>query len=146
VPQQFTTADLARFGFHPIGFWEMLRKMPIFESEFLKALDEHDSLVRQCLAGAIGFGEFCDQYDSFYWRYALDGHESDQAERGLFDRYRARVELHRVIAHEILTKVCSDADTELDSYKSAERFGPIEAVKRLRRLVTVADDVLLLSR
>lgn len=110
--------------------------MVIFQSEeeFLKALDRHDDLVRQCVAEEIGFAEFCERYNDFYAYYALDGHESDEEESDLFDRYDARIEPHRVIAYDILGKICSDDDAMLESYKSAGRFGSEEALRRLKNV------------
>jgi hypothetical protein len=47
----------------------------IFASELdmLEELDEHDSLVRKCVAGEISFDEFCGKYNDFYALYALTG-------------------------------------------------------------------------
>lgn len=42
--------------------------MTMFESEeeLLLALDPHDDLVRQCVAGNLSFKEFCVRYKDFY--------------------------------------------------------------------------------
>ena len=110
--------------------------MAIFDSEqdLLKALDLHDDLVRQCVAGNLSFDEFCAQYNDFYAYYALDGHESDLSERALFEKSTHRIRPHEFIAYDILGCVCSDTDAELVSYKLAGRFGSKEAIERLSRL------------
>ncbi|MDP3272716.1 hypothetical protein [Limnobacter sp.] len=100
----------------------------------IQKLDEHDSLVRRCVSGELPFGEFCDRYNDFYPFYALDGHESDEEERALLEKYAARIEPHRVIAEDILARLCSEADAEREIYRRAGRFGMQEALRRLTML------------
>ncbi len=110
--------------------------MLMFESEaaLIQALSLHDDLVRQCVAGQLRFDEFCEKYNDFYAFYALDGHESDQEEYDLLEKYDARIEPHRVIAEEILSQVCSDKDAEREIYKQAGRFGSVKAIEKLRNV------------
>jgi hypothetical protein len=110
--------------------------MPIFKSErdLLDVLDRHDALVRRCIAGAMDFDRFCDEYNDFYAFYALDGHESDSAERDLFEKHELRIRPHEFIAFEILGRVCSDADAELVSYKLAGRISSRDAILMLSRV------------
>jgi hypothetical protein len=111
--------------------------MVIFESEdeLLRELRKQDDLVEKCVQGQLGFWDFCEQYNEFYAYYALDGHESDDEEIALLEKYADRIELHRVIAWDILGKVCSDDDAKRDVYQQAGRFGSVEALARLRVLV-----------
>jgi hypothetical protein len=111
----------------------------MFESEehLVQVIAEHDELVRQCQSGHLPFWEFCEKYNDFYAYYALDGHESDEEERALLDKYDALIEPHRLIAYDILGHVCSDSDAQLESYIQADRFGSIEALKLLRNVKLV---------
>ncbi|WP_374337452.1 hypothetical protein [Methyloversatilis sp.] len=113
--------------------------MVIFESEahLIESLDRHDDLVRQCAQGRMSFDSFCSEYHDFYAYYALDGHESDEEERRLLEKYERRIEPHRIVAEDILGGVCSDADAQLEIYQRAGRFGSAEAVRRLRELITL---------
>lgn len=110
--------------------------MPMFESEqdLMQALDRHDDLVRKCVAGTISFDEFCATYNDFYAFYALDGHESDLDEQALFEKHEQSIQPHEFIAHQILGRVCADADAELESYKQAGRFGSRVAIEMLARV------------
>ncbi len=110
--------------------------MVMFESEadVLKVIDEHDTLVRECVSGEIDFQEFIEKYGNFYWRYALDGHESDEEELALLQKHDTRIEPHRVIAFEILGQICFDEDALRMDYKEAGRFGSKQAVERLRQV------------
>ena len=116
--------------------------MVIFESEhdLLRKLSEHDELVRLCTCGEISFDQFCEKYNDFYAFYALDGHESDEEELALLDKHDKRIEPHRIIAVDILGRVCSDHDAQLEIYKQAGRFGSVEAVERLRRVIGVSGE------
>jgi len=110
--------------------------MLMFHSEvdLLLEISKHDELVRRCVRGEVTFDEFCEKYNNFYAFYALDGHESDTAERALLERHEDRVRPHRIIALEILGQVCSEQDALLEAYKQAGRFGSVEAVARLNRV------------
>lgn len=112
-----------------------------FESEqdLLAKVSQHDELVRQCVRGELSFDEFCERYNDFYASYALDGHESDDEERALLLQHEHRLEPHRLIAEDILCRVCSDADAVLDSYQSARRFGSAEATRRLADVAFASD-------
>ena len=105
------------------------------ESELVAALDHHDELVRQCADGRL-FWDFCAAYDNFYWAYALDGHESDPAGQALLDKLAARISPHQELAETVLAHVCSDTDADKGSYGKAGRFGPEEAMVRLKLVAT----------
>ena len=104
----------------------------LLESELLATLDHHDNLVRQCAAGELAFSDFFVSYDNFYCAYALDGHEYDLGGQALLAKLADRIAPHQAIAENILSRVCSDADATLDTYRRAGRFGSVEAVKRLK--------------
>jgi hypothetical protein len=102
------------------------------ESELIAALDHHDELVRLCAAGRLPFWDFCAAYDNFYWAYALDGHESDPAGQAVLDKLSDRIAPHRDLAEAVLANACSDHDADKGSYGRSGRFGPGEAVIRLK--------------
>jgi len=101
------------------------------ESDLLEQLDKHDRLVRACVRGELSFDDFCAQYQHFHDSHALDGHESDDEERALLEKHRDRIEPHRVIAQDILGRVCADEDARREVYRLAGRFGKTEALRRL---------------
>ncbi|MGB7210311.1 MAG: hypothetical protein WBD27_16775 [Pyrinomonadaceae bacterium] len=102
------------------------------EEEFLRVVDKHDQLIQQCAQGIITFKDFLQKYDGFYGYYALDGHESDEDERSMFQRYEGRIRPHEEIAQEIFQFLCSDEDAARDIYIKAGRFGSSEGLRRLR--------------
>lgn len=102
------------------------------ESQLVAALDHHDELVRQCAAGRLPFWDFCAAYDNFYWAYALDGHESDPAGLAVLDKFAARIAPHQELAETVLAHACSDTRPDKGSYGRAGRFGPEEALVRLK--------------
>lgn len=99
------------------------------EAELLHALDAHDALVRACARGALTWAAFDAAYDTFYVRYALDGHESSQADRVLLAKHADRIELHAAIWEHVLTKVTS---VEL---VQGRFISPDTAVRRLQDLL-----------
>lgn len=109
----------------------------IFESEkdLLSTLKKHDQLIRDCAAGRVSFSEFLEEYDIFYMRYALDGHESDLKEQKLFETYENRIAPHREVWERIIGGgLCSDEDAQKESYIQANRFGSDEGLKRLQEI------------
>ena len=108
----------------------------MFESEeaFLSVLDEHDQLIQQCAREAITFREFEERYNYFYGHYALDGHESDEHEREMFDKYRYRIKPHEELGTEVFQHLCSDDDAAKEMYIQAGRFGSDEGLRRLQLL------------
>ncbi len=105
------------------------------ESDLVKALNEHDSLVRQCVNGKVSFWDFTKKYNDFYAFYALDGHESDEEENLLLKKYKERIKPHQVIAYDILGKVCSDDDVKKQIYINTGRFGSDVALQKLKEVV-----------
>ncbi len=110
--------------------------MAMFDSEadLAATLAQHDALVRKCVTGELAFKSFREAYDDFYWRCALDGHESDAEERKLLKKYAQRIEPHRLIAEEILARVCADDDASREEHAGAGRIGSEEALRRLRQI------------
>lgn len=104
------------------------------EADLLATLARYDDLIRRCTAGEISFASFCDSYENFYWRFALDGHESDAEELRLLERHADRIAPHRLLAEEILAWLCSDEDAQGKEYVHAGRIGSVEALARLREL------------
>ena len=102
------------------------------EPELIAALDHHDELVRLCAAGQLEFWDFCTAYDNFYWSHALDGHEADLDGQAVLAKFSARIAPHRVLAESVLANVCSDTNAASGSYGRAGRFGPDEALSRLK--------------
>jgi len=101
------------------------------EVEFQRLLHEHDELVRRCAHGEMSFNDFCDKYNNYWSFYALDGHESDDEERTILERYEDRIELHWLIAFDILGQLCSEEDAQREVYIQAGRFDSTVAQQRL---------------
>ena len=97
-------------------------------------MDNHDQMIQQCANGDLAFKDFLEQYNDFYDYYALDGHESDEHELAVFEKYKWRIKPHKELAQEILSHICNDDDALKDSYINARRFGSNEALHRLKVL------------
>lgn len=109
--------------------------MNIFKSEqeLLSAIEKHNHIIRECVAGKITFQEFLNKYNDFYAYYALDGHESDLNEQELFEKHENKIAPHCEII-EMLNGLCSDEDAVKDSYIQANRFGSEEGLKKLKKI------------
>jgi hypothetical protein len=103
------------------------------ETELLRLLDHHDSLVQSCVSGSLSLDEFLRQYDNFPVAYALDGHESDQDEKPMLRRYASRIRFHMEVM-ESLSGLCSDEEAKNPLYVKAGRFPPSVALQRLKAL------------
>ena len=102
------------------------------EQHLLATLDAHDRLIAACAAGTITFRSFLDEYDSFPMRFALDGHESDEAEREWLSKHMARCAVHWRVWNEVLASLCSDDVATDPNFVAAARFGSEVALRRLQ--------------
>ena len=78
----------------------------------------------------------CERYNNHLSNYALDGHESDEEENALLYRYEDRIDLHRLIAFDVLGQVCSGEDAVKEIYVQAGRIGSAVALDRVASLWT----------
>jgi len=104
------------------------------EPEVIDVLDRADAIISACAEGSLDFRAFHQQLSDLHGRYALDGHEADAEERGILERHRGRIAWIERILDEV-GSVCADEDATKPAYIEAGRFGPDEALRRLRRLV-----------
>ena len=104
------------------------------EAQVQQSLAEHDDLVRRCVEGEITFDYFCEKYNNYWSFHALDGHESDDEEQEILERYEDRIELHRLIAFDVLGPLCSEKDAQREIYIQAGRIGSAVAHKKLAAL------------
>lgn len=102
------------------------------ESQLIAALDHHDELALLCADGRLPFWDFCAAYDNFYWTFALDGHESDPFGLAVLDKLADRIAPHRGLAETVLAYVSSDSNADMGNYGKAGRFGPEQALARLK--------------
>ncbi len=75
------------------------------EGELSTILKNGAKLILDCVQGYISFKTFLFEYDSFYLYHALDGHESDNAELELLQKYEAEIAIHKKIWDEVITKI-----------------------------------------
>jgi hypothetical protein len=110
--------------------------MTIFESEseLLSVLDKADALIDVCARGDIQVNKLNGELWDLYGSYALDGHESDEEERMLLERYTHRVARIRRVLDE-MHGLCAEEDAGKEAYLRAGRFGEAEGLRRLRTLV-----------
>ena len=78
------------------------------EGELSTILKKGAKLILDCVQGGISFETFLFEYDSFYMYHALDGHESDNAELELLQKYEAEIAIHKKIWDEVITKITDD--------------------------------------
>lgn len=109
---------------------------PYSDKELSSILKTGAKLIVDCAQGRISFEVFLAEYDSFYMKYELDGHESVDAELALFQQHAAEVSLHKAVWSEILTKITAD---EFIVHPEAVRSGFIDHTEGFVRLKKIAD-------
>jgi hypothetical protein len=111
--------------------------MKIFsdDSDLVKTLDCHDSLLKSCASGNLSFSDFLEKYNDFSMYYALDGHESDEEEKIILAKHASRIAVHFRVWDEILTGLCSDEHATDPQYIKCGRFGSHEGILRLQKIV-----------
>lgn len=115
---------------------EVRAKTTLFasEAELLAVLDRADALIAACIDGTLDFPPFHSQLGLLYSYQALDGHESDEAERGMLARHGARIAWIECVLQEV-EGVCPDEGAMDEANVKAGRFGTGEALRRIRALV-----------
>ena len=101
-------------------------------NELEALLTEHEALVVRCVRGEIAFDEFLRTYDCFYQRWALDGHEGNEA---LFARYEGRIAVHRRIWEEVEAR-----QTTADHAREHGHVGFIGPEEAIGRLAAISRD------
>jgi len=112
------------------------------EFELQHALNHHDALVTRCACGELPFEAFVADYDNFFVRWALDGHESCSAEQAMLHHYAARIRVHQRIWEEVLCCLTSEELACAPASRAAAFIGPRAALARLR---DIAASVLLVE-
>ena len=102
-------------------------------------------LINDCAQEHITIEVFLADYDSFYMRYALDGHESDNTELALFQKYAPEIALHKAVWDEIEVKVTADELIARPDIIQAGFISNAEALTRLKDLAAKHADVLGLT-
>jgi len=97
--------------------------------ELERALAEHDDLIVRCARGELPLRAFLASYDTFYRRWALDGHEGP-----IPARLAHRVEPHQRVWDEIETRITTEEFAADPRYAAAGFIGEEEALRRLRAI------------
>lgn len=102
------------------------------ESEIHALLDTHDALVRACLDGQLGFGEFLAAYGDFPAGYGLDEQTASTDQRAVLNLFRKRIAFHVLVAG-VLSGLRATSGSSV--YADVERFLPTVGLMRLRGVV-----------
>ncbi len=110
--------------------------MVMFESEkdLIRKLNEHFVYSKEFALNNISFEEFHKNYNDFYFVYVLDGHESDEEEQILLEKYKDKVLFHDKVTG-ILSNLCSDEDAQKEVYKNVGRYNSEVARTKIFNLV-----------
>jgi hypothetical protein len=95
------------------------------------ALDEHDVLLAKCARGELGVREFFAVYDSFYQRWALDGHEGDAT---VLARFAERIAVHREVWDQVECHITNEDHASNPAHTARGFIGEKEALKRLQSI------------
>jgi hypothetical protein len=105
---------------------------PMTEAEVGPLLETHDALVRACLDGQLGFGEFLAAYGDFPASSGLDERVASGEQRAVLQLFRKRIAFHVRVAG-VLSGLRSTSGSTV--YGDVERFLPTIGLMRPRELV-----------
>jgi hypothetical protein len=108
--------------------------MAMTAAELERMLAKLNSLVVKCVSGQMTIDQFIKDYGYPIGEYALDGHESDEDGRRVLREHEKQLELHFVIAEEILQRLCTREQSQENVYREAGRIGPDEALVLLKQV------------
>jgi hypothetical protein len=115
------------------------------EAELATILRSGAKLSEDCAQGRITFDAFLAEYDSFYMKYELDGHESDDAELSLFQKHATGIAVHEAVWNEILIKLTADEFISRPEVIRAGFIGHAEGFARLKKIAEKHADGLMAS-
>ena len=95
------------------------------------AFEKHDSLLVECVRGALSVRAFLAANDCFYHRGALDGHEGGQS---VLDEFASRIEVYRQVWEQVESRITSEEYASEPRYRAMGFIGEQEALKRLRAI------------
>jgi hypothetical protein len=96
-------------------------------------------LVTKCISGEISFEVFLNEYGYPIGEYALDGHESDEAEKTLLRNSANSLRPHVEITETILNKLYIGEQVTEQELIQAGRIGPKEALVLLKEVAARHD-------
>lgn len=103
------------------------------KAELQEVLREGTQIIANLVNGAIGFQEFFQSYDNFYYVYGLDGDCSDE-QRELLPEFTEAVALHREVQDAI--NLCYlDLTIDPEAYRLAGRLSSVETEQLIRSVV-----------
>ncbi|MEW6111231.1 MAG: hypothetical protein AB1664_03805 [Thermodesulfobacteriota bacterium] len=101
------------------------------ETELRETLYQGTLLVAQVLSGRISLQEFVQQYDSFYYYNALDGHEADAQRRSVLQKYSKAIGFHEAIQTTVVDLIYLGHASHRAQYLAAGRIDSKEAIERI---------------
>lgn len=106
------------------------------EEELLNIIQDKLNLIHEVVDGSISIDEFFEKYASFYFYYALDGHEFDDEEKLLFIKYSDKIHLFYTIETDIFSNICTDEDSIKEIYIKNNRYSRKDAIKKLKEFMS----------
>ena len=104
------------------------------ESDLVNTLQKQFYVVADFAEGRIPCDEFDQKYNSFYYSYALDGHESDEEEKLLLQKYSDKIDFYEKLSS-IICGICSDEDFLKEIYINTGRYSSEVALLKIKQLV-----------
>ena len=77
----------------------------MYEDQLVTALLNATLLVVKLLRGEILLQDFVDEYGSFYYYEALDGHEADVEQRQVLNKLQQIIRFHEKIQTEVVDAI-----------------------------------------
>jgi hypothetical protein len=102
------------------------------EKDLVMTLENNIALVKRTINGEIDQAHFIEEHTGFYYAYALDGHESDEEEKLLFEKYYKEIDFFKDVQETILNNICSDEESTKEIYIVNGRINVKEAINRLK--------------
>lgn len=99
-------------------------------------LQSANALVCEVLEGRMSIREFVKRYGDFYYAYALDGHESDPAEKSLLSKFQRQIDFHARVQQEVVNLTFDAPPDQRDAYLQAGRITDEDAAKKLITLAS----------
>lgn len=106
----------------------------MYKTELVKELIAATKCTLEFCEKKISARDFIKEYDNFYYKYALDGHEANKEQKYIIKELKKYIDIHEVVQTKIIDLVFFDNNAQADQYLKAGRITEVQALNSASKI------------